>query len=603
MTDINVEFIFEGYPVIIYCRKDDKMKDIINKFSIKASVKRDSIYCLYSGKLIDENITIKQLKNSKKKDEKISILVYSVNKDNQENSKSLAKASQVICPKCGEIALISFKDYKIFISCKNNHKTENIFLKDFDNTQKIDESKILCQECKSINKNISFNKQFFICLNCKKNLCPLCKSNHNNNHNIIDYNQKNYICPEHYDSYSLYCKTCKKNLCLACENEHIYHETISFGKLFPNQNDLNNKMNELKNTIIKFKDEIKKIKEILDKICENMDLIYNINDYIYSSFNVKKKNFEILNNIGEIKINNILRDINEIIKLENICFKFNNIFDIYTKMTSKENGNYININLGMNSNTMSNMQNNFNFGMNPNSMTNKINNLNIGIDSVALSNMQNNYNLGKNSNNKINNYNLGMNPNSISNLQNNLNFELNPNRMPNKKNNLNFELNPNSMPNKINNYNLGMNPNSISNKKNNFNDSFFNNRLNNSEKSINQRLILNQKIYQRKHYKIELDGEIKPIIENGSNIIETNEKKEINNIIKLAYTYMVNQKGDSSFLSEIICNKIEQKIHGKWLVFVSDYDKDIPLGFSTIPESDFLIIKLGKTKFQIVKIK
>ncbi len=67
MTDINVEFIFEGYPVIIYCRKDDKMKDIINKFSIKASVKRDSIYCLYSGKLIDDNITIKQLINSQKK--------------------------------------------------------------------------------------------------------------------------------------------------------------------------------------------------------------------------------------------------------------------------------------------------------------------------------------------------------------------------------------------------------------------------------------------------------------------------------------------------------------------------------------------------------
>ena len=158
------------------------------------------------------------------------------------------------------------------------------------------------------------------------------------------------------------------------------------------------------------------------------------------------------------------------------------------------------------------------------------------------------------------------------------------------------------MPNKIKNYNLGMNPNSISNMKNNFNDSFFNNRLNNSEKSINQRLILNQKIYQRKHYKIELDGEIIPIIEHKSNIIEKNDTNEINNIIQQVYTYMINQKGDTSFLSEIICNKIEQKIHGKWLVFVSDYDKDIPLGFSTIPESDFLIIKLGKTKFQIVRI-
>ena len=30
----------------------------------------------------------------------------------------------------------------------------------------------------------------FICNKCNKNLCPLCKSNHNNKHKIINYNDK-----------------------------------------------------------------------------------------------------------------------------------------------------------------------------------------------------------------------------------------------------------------------------------------------------------------------------------------------------------------------------------------------------------------------------
>ena len=55
----------------------------------------------------------------------------------------------------------------------------------------------------------------------------------------------------------------------------------------------------------------------------------------------------------------------------------------------------------------------------------------------------------------------------------------------------------------------------------------------------------------------------------------------------------------------MICQKIKHKIHGEWFVFVSDNDKNkkIPFSFSTVSESDFLIIDLGKTRFQVVKLK
>ena len=34
----------------------------------------------------------------------------------------------------------------------------------------------------------------YICYECKKNLCPLCKFIHDKLHSIINYDNKNYIC-------------------------------------------------------------------------------------------------------------------------------------------------------------------------------------------------------------------------------------------------------------------------------------------------------------------------------------------------------------------------------------------------------------------------
>ena len=73
----------------------------------------------------------------------------------------------------------------------------------------------------NVNKN-----QFYFCLNCKYNLCPLCINVHNNRHNIINYDIKNYICLEHCESFSSYCKTCNKDICIQCEENHDEHEIV-----------------------------------------------------------------------------------------------------------------------------------------------------------------------------------------------------------------------------------------------------------------------------------------------------------------------------------------------------------------------------------------
>ena len=93
--------------------------------------------------------------------------------------------------------------------------------------------------------------QFFICNTCNKNLCALCKHSHDNNHNIIDYDLKNYICNIHNKSYNSYCNKCLQNLCVLCEKEHIDHGVINDGKIVPIINDM--KLNELRNAINKLK--------------------------------------------------------------------------------------------------------------------------------------------------------------------------------------------------------------------------------------------------------------------------------------------------------------------------------------------------------------
>ena len=227
--------------------------------------------------------------------------------------------------------------------CKNNHTIENILLNQFEKTQLIDESKIICNFCKKISKD-NFKKEFSFCGTCKRNLCPLCKDSHDKEHIIINYNFKNYTCPEHGDSYNSYCHECKKNICIACEEEHSGHDLKSFGKMLPKKDELKNKINELKININKFIKEFKEIKKVLNYVMDNVKNFFKINEDEYNSFDIKKRNYELLSNINENKHNKIIKDIQEIINEEN---KINSIYnqmknDIQKNLTNNFNFNFFN---------------------------------------------------------------------------------------------------------------------------------------------------------------------------------------------------------------------------------------------------------------------
>ena len=216
-----------------------------------------------------------------------------------------------------------------------------------------------------------------------------------------------------------------------------------------------------------------------------------------------------------------------------------------------------------------------------------------------------------------------INPNNFQNMNNmnNLNFNNaqgnfgnNPNNFNNQPFNNNNPFNPqmnnnNFIPNNQNNIqmNPGMNVNNQFNNNfgnNNFNNNNANNINNNPQMNPqNNQIQINNNKFERKHYQPKEKGSIVSSIQQNSNLIDKNETNEINSIVQQVYSYKLNQDKSKEFMSDLICQKIKHKIQGDWFVLVSDVGKNIPLSFSTVSKSDFLIIILGNTKFQIAKLK
>ena len=109
-----------------------------------------------------------------------------------------------------------------------------------------------------------------MCNKCKKNICQKCKNNHDKTHNIIDYDNKNYICDKHNERYSLYCISCKKNLCIYCE-EHNTHAKIYFFEEMPNIDELKIKNKNFKEKIDKLNDKLKEIINMFNKTIKKLE--------------------------------------------------------------------------------------------------------------------------------------------------------------------------------------------------------------------------------------------------------------------------------------------------------------------------------------------
>ena len=193
MTEATIEFIYQGSTIKVLGKSNELMKDIIKRYAIKISKDINDIFFMCNENKINTELKLEEVN---KKNNEIKILVYDINDKIIENKKE-TQNKDIICPECGNICIIDINDYKILLDkCINNHLTENILLDEYNELQKNNELNEICSECNK-NKNKILKNKLYKCCSCKVNICPLCKSKHNKDHILIDYELKNYLCNAH----------------------------------------------------------------------------------------------------------------------------------------------------------------------------------------------------------------------------------------------------------------------------------------------------------------------------------------------------------------------------------------------------------------------
>ena len=335
-------FNYEGVEIIIQCNINDKMKDIINNFLNKIENKENNLFYLYNGWQINKELTFNEQANEFDKNRKIINILVSKSEKEIEEQEEIIISKDIICPQCKENALIDINNFKInFQDCKNGHNISDIKLIEFEQTQKINLNSIRCQICNKNHKSNKSNHEFYICNTCNKNICHICKSIHNKNHIIINYDDKDCFCERHTDEkFSQYCKTCKKDICMICRNAHEKHDILDFDDIIIKDYDTSKTMKDLNDSIESFKNKILLIKKVFMRFINTLDIYYEFNKIIIDNFNLNKRNYYKLQNLYNLKTYN-----ERMIKYINNIIKDNYIFEIYKFPNEEyyisENGIYL----------------------------------------------------------------------------------------------------------------------------------------------------------------------------------------------------------------------------------------------------------------------
>ena len=255
------------------------------------------------------------------------------------DNKSIIKSPHVICPICKEHAIFEVNNHRIKIyNCKNGHITNDILLSELEKTQLIDESKIICNKCKVKNKSNTYNKEMYICNICHMYLCPLCKSNHDKNHKIINFKDKYFICEKHNKEFYSYCETCKKDICILCTSEHKNHKNIIYSTIISDETKIKDIKLEVDYLIPSINKRFRMIISRLDNIMKNYEVYIKFIQRILENYNLNNINYNILQNITYIESNDddLSCGIRELVKNFNIKKFCTQMFKIYDEINKNE---------------------------------------------------------------------------------------------------------------------------------------------------------------------------------------------------------------------------------------------------------------------------
>ena len=100
-----VEFSYLGNKIIIYCKENDFINEIIKAFANKALINEKDLLILYGGAVIkdeEQQLTFNQIANKEDKERKqMNIVVYDKPTEIRKREVQI-KSKDIICPKWAE---------------------------------------------------------------------------------------------------------------------------------------------------------------------------------------------------------------------------------------------------------------------------------------------------------------------------------------------------------------------------------------------------------------------------------------------------------------------------------------------------------------------
>ena len=317
---VEIEFNYLQQILILQANLNETFRTMAEIYSSEAQLNLNDLGFLSNGQLIDiEEIINNIISNVERQLNRMSILVINMrstrrtnnnninnnnrnnnNINNNINNNNIIQSPEVICPICKEPCYLKVEDYKISLyGCKQGHKQDNLKLDEFVNSQKIDLTSIICGYCKKRNRAEINNKEFYKCCQCNMNLCPFCKFIHDKNHDIINYDLRNYVCNKHNKIYKKFCVTCQIFLCSSCEKEHEFHIESIQNCTSRCEND-KKLLRELRKELNKFNENINEIINKLNIVMKNFETYYNI----YNSILLFLENNNIMNSYQSSNLGN-----------------------------------------------------------------------------------------------------------------------------------------------------------------------------------------------------------------------------------------------------------------------------------------------------------
>ena len=363
-------FDFEGYQILIHCNYNEKMENIIKRFSIKADKSPESIVFLYSGNVIDKNKTLDQtIKSLDRNNNKINIVAFASDLNN-ENSGNKEEKYTLKIEYQNQITEIPIEPsqklsdiFEEFCSNKNIEKHSVYFCFNervvYDELEVHDYLNYNGKERRSINLSVTKRKSDY--LKRSNNLiCPICgeitqmkienflisifgcKYNHTidslepaifDDIQLINLSKIHCQKCKAKSKYGVpgntffYCQMCDMNLCPSCKSSHNGSHFIV---------DYDYKYNYCFKHKTQFSSYCKTCKENICFTCEDAHLNHEIISFqkLIMEGEGMKDDMEELNEAVS-GLNDTLEEIKESLEKESDCFS--GIYDYYNNNINKFN--------------------------------------------------------------------------------------------------------------------------------------------------------------------------------------------------------------------------------------------------------------------------